>query len=348
MYPINYEFAKNIIQLRGEPGDGKEARLAVLMMLWGYGNRRGRSWVSNPTIQHKTGYDRNTVRAALNFLQERGAIYNVPEQYRIEEELIGSHVYVWQLTGVILLDGEWVEYLRFNDSSEITHSINEAQRMGVNTPLLDYEGGEILTGEGVKCSPPVQFEGGEILTPKNKNSDYKNNIASADKSTDASGSRYARRPSVVGTTEDSQSPAKKDVSTLPAYTQLMLMVTKSKWEKISDSMRHDINATMKAWDDTEKRYIDAKSAPEMYDEDKVYAAWVQEIIVPELRKHTGGRISKTKFLEHTRNYIRYQKEMHSDYGKAFAQRIKLGIGAPTEQNNDEPPPTTIVDIPGMD
>lgn len=96
----------------------------------------------------------------------------------------------------------------------------------------------------------------------------------------------------------------------------------------------------KVWSDKKNGY-DFITLPDIYDNDIVYAAWVRDVIIPELKQITGGRIGRTKFIDQTKNVTRYQKWLKSEYGKQFASRVKMGTvikDAPDEVESSTLPP----------
>ena len=100
--------------------DGKkkryEARLDVLMHLILSANLRLRAWPGIETIMKDTDFKRAAVVEALDWWEKRGAIYNVPADKRVgkERDLHGNKK-LWQLTGLMEIEGCVVEYLLIPD-----------------------------------------------------------------------------------------------------------------------------------------------------------------------------------------------------------------------------------------
>lgn len=153
MATLDWTVRKHLHRFRAK-GIGKEARWDVLSHLIMSANIRNRAWPSCVTLQEDTGFGLDQIKAALKWLQERGAIENVPTDKRVDEERRKrASGYVWQLTGKIQFDNETINYLYIHDeqSSEI-----QAAKGG---KVPSTEGGNKGGGKGGKV-PPVQ--GGKI------------------------------------------------------------------------------------------------------------------------------------------------------------------------------------------
>ena len=74
-----------------EPGDGREARLDVLIGLILHADQRNRTWVGEERLANETGFNTARVSAAINWLFEHGAIYNVPFKYRVGRDANSNH-----------------------------------------------------------------------------------------------------------------------------------------------------------------------------------------------------------------------------------------------------------------
>lgn len=93
-----------------------EARIPVFMMLISAANKRLRTWHSVNSIMECTGYSKTPVTEALAWLESRGAIYNVPKEARSgHESRIHGNRKVWQLTGIIKIGEQIVDYLFIKD-----------------------------------------------------------------------------------------------------------------------------------------------------------------------------------------------------------------------------------------
>jgi len=90
----------------------QDGRLAVLLMLTMHANLRLRCWPSVDLLATETGWALASITAAKKWLIEHNAMILVPFNKRIDEETklpIRQHVY--QLTGVIDIDGKTWPYL---------------------------------------------------------------------------------------------------------------------------------------------------------------------------------------------------------------------------------------------
>ena len=153
---INWKLREHLHRFRDEPGDGREIRLGVLLNLILHSNHRGRTWVGRDRIAAEIGASERRVSSALQWLFEKGAIYNVPYQYRMGVECdLEPRKYVFQLTGVIRFDNDLViPYLYLPDlESEIAHTLAELQEVG-GTELVRFltqgsDSAHLLFGQGV-------------------------------------------------------------------------------------------------------------------------------------------------------------------------------------------------------
>lgn len=90
------------------------------------------------TMRKEAGFnDNDAIAGALTYLQKHGAIYLVPHEFRTKHEPKHKQVRVWQLTGVIRLNGEWMNYLTINNEHRES-LIQEATEMGVENVFTDY------------------------------------------------------------------------------------------------------------------------------------------------------------------------------------------------------------------
>lgn len=89
-----------------------DGRLALLTALILHANIRMRCWASTDLLISETGWSRVPVVAAKKWLGEHGAFVLVPFRKRVDEELkLPRRQHVYQLTGILRLDGETVPYL---------------------------------------------------------------------------------------------------------------------------------------------------------------------------------------------------------------------------------------------
>lgn len=137
---LNWDLREHMHLFREEPGEGREIRLDVLINLILHANLRGRTWVSRDRIARELGIGKPRVSAALKWLFEKGAVYNVPFQYRIGTERdLEPRKYVFQLTGVVRFSDELViPYLYLPDiESEIANTLRELADIG-GEALVDF------------------------------------------------------------------------------------------------------------------------------------------------------------------------------------------------------------------
>lgn len=95
---------------------GAEARFYVLHYLIASANMRLRCYPGIETIMEDTGFEKAPVIAALAWLETHGVMYNVPQDKRVGQEAkLHPRKKVWQLTGVIELEGQVLPYLVMKD-----------------------------------------------------------------------------------------------------------------------------------------------------------------------------------------------------------------------------------------
>lgn len=90
----------------------RDGRLATFIYLYLRKNIRNRCWPSYITIMPDIGSSKPTVSKAIQWLEETLAIIRVPYEKRIgDEKKLPVRSSVYQLTGIIVLDGEIVPYM---------------------------------------------------------------------------------------------------------------------------------------------------------------------------------------------------------------------------------------------
>lgn len=164
MAMFSYQFKTQLGMLR-EAGEGKEARLPVLMWLVLSANNRNRAWAKADTIAEQIGHRRAGVLAALQWLADHKAIVNVQPKYRQGREAqISTRSPVWQLTGVLEVDGAFHEYLHMPKQAR-QDAISELQAMGEDeiAIALDLDDAE-STDNGPSIGPVSDSSGSEKRT----------------------------------------------------------------------------------------------------------------------------------------------------------------------------------------
>jgi hypothetical protein len=159
---LNWKLREHQHRFRSEPGTGREIRFNILINLILHANGRGRTWVSRDRIAAEIGAGEGRVSAALTWLFEKGAIYNVPLQYRVgAERCLEPRKYVFQLTGIIRFDeGPAVPYLYIPDlEQEIASTLRELEDIGGEglvaflTQGSETEHSETSPGKGADSAP---------------------------------------------------------------------------------------------------------------------------------------------------------------------------------------------------
>lgn len=117
---LHWNLRSRIKDFRTE-GKGTEARFYVLLHLVMSADLRLRCWPSVETIMKETGFTKTPVVEALGWLERAGAIYNVPREKRVGKEAkLHGNKKVWQLTGVMLLADEPIEFLLLKPENRAT------------------------------------------------------------------------------------------------------------------------------------------------------------------------------------------------------------------------------------
>lgn len=112
---LREHFAK--IRADGKKKKMNEARIPILMYLIMAANTRLRAWHGVDTIMTDTGYSKSVVTDVLSYLQSVGAMYNVPIEHRVgQEKTIHGNRKVWQMTGIMAIGSEIIDYLYIKDS----------------------------------------------------------------------------------------------------------------------------------------------------------------------------------------------------------------------------------------
>jgi hypothetical protein len=143
------------IRADGNKKKMSEARNPIMLYLIMAANTRLRTWYGVEAIMKDTGYSKSVVSSALAYLQSVGAMYNVPIEHRVgTEKNIHGNRKVWQLTGIMAIGSDIIDYLYIKDSDresayqEIAeHAPDEVKalyiKLGVieissqNEPILD-------------------------------------------------------------------------------------------------------------------------------------------------------------------------------------------------------------------
>ncbi|MBK8032231.1 MAG: hypothetical protein IPK17_22685 [Chloroflexi bacterium] len=157
---------------RKEEGAGSTLRFDVLMSLLGRANIRLRCWPSVETLINDLAVnDKTAVAAALKWLADHGAIYNVPKDKRVgKEKWLLPQKYVFQLTGVVKIGDEVMEYILMQEG-EREAMIDELTELGAEyavelygllepKPEPDPEGED---GVGRETRPTLEGVGRESL-----------------------------------------------------------------------------------------------------------------------------------------------------------------------------------------
>lgn len=106
MSDLNWKLRDYLHELRDD------GRLYVLLTIYLHRNGRNRSYPSNKRIMKSTGYASAPVSEAIKWLIEHKAFLLVPYDKRVGEEVrLPKRKNIYQLTGVIELDGKLIEYL---------------------------------------------------------------------------------------------------------------------------------------------------------------------------------------------------------------------------------------------
>lgn len=135
---LNYELKIVLKHLRDQ------GRLAVLIDFITSTNRRGRCWKTVDRIAADTGWGKNSVVDAIDWLRKSGALEFVPYKLRIGEEKDGGpNGKVYEITGEITIEGQTYQYLYKNEFPERAKTTPDATGGGLS----------VETGEAGKSTP---------------------------------------------------------------------------------------------------------------------------------------------------------------------------------------------------
>lgn len=145
---LNWELRKAL------PSLGEGHRLNVLIALILRSNVRMRCYPSMETIAADTGKSISVVSDAKLWLQEHGAFYLVPYKLRVEDEKslpVRQHVY--QLTGVLRIDGMTYPYLYLSPEALKAVDISENEISKTEVSDSESKGSSISKGKSRKIDP---------------------------------------------------------------------------------------------------------------------------------------------------------------------------------------------------
>jgi hypothetical protein len=379
MDALDYEFLRLRGVIKKDSNQENGARFDVLLSLWSHTNHRNRAWINFDTISEETGYtNRTTISEAFKYLQERGAIYNVPLEYRMGHEPKHKQVRVWQLTGVMLINGVWEQYSCVK-AEYLSSTIDEAIHMGIQNVVTEFldagKYGLTITREdktshlkSLVLKKPVTLcnQTSNLMLPEVEIESCINDISTPSNSTKFGGKQlssiaehgnqpqYITRRTDQDTDKKGKSIAKAvDPSTLPQFVQHFLIVTKQKWERISEPMRTEMNANMRGFvKETGKYESIFPSVIDLYDQDPVFAEWIRATVTQQAKvafqkTNEDGSIKQSppspgNFLARCRGYHIYQQWLKTDVGQTTTKRVKAGIATPTQPNT--PPVVTGEDL----
>lgn len=98
--------------LRDILSEFKGSRLHVFMSIYLHKNLRNRSWPSNDLIAEETGLSSAPISESISWLLSQGVVMLVPYDKRMGDETkLPNRKNIYQLTGVVLVDGEYHPYL---------------------------------------------------------------------------------------------------------------------------------------------------------------------------------------------------------------------------------------------
>jgi hypothetical protein len=121
---LHWDIKKFMKGMSASEKGSKMARLHVLVYLMACANQRCRCWPSIPRMADETGISASTINEAKEWLIEHKALAIVPFEKREGKERAISHRQnVYQLTGVVEIEGKLWSYMLMND--EIKAAIEE-------------------------------------------------------------------------------------------------------------------------------------------------------------------------------------------------------------------------------
>ncbi len=302
---LNWDLREHMHLFREEPGEGREIRLDVLINLILHANLRGRTWVSRDRIAREIGAAEARVSAALKWLFQKGAIYNVPFKYRIGEERdLEPRKYVFQLTGIIRFNGELVvPYLYLpNLESEIANTLRELADIG-GEALVDFltqgsESEHLVSGQGSESN---RSESNRSESEHKGSTDSKGHTVKDSSYRAPEGPRqvegeldsYLQIPNMWADREDRQGEKhasntddgeEEIVEEATDYTpfETWMLAACYNTKSLSEKQRKNFHQRM-PYLDSDRKTATSPTVNEAWDTDPAYQAFVRDVILLEIQ-----------------------------------------------------------------
>jgi hypothetical protein len=325
----------------------------------------GKWWMyqSLPAWEHDIAiYSERTIQRALADLEALNLILadnfnkllmDRTKWYTVNEEAYIAFMSLWRQYGSPIRNGgvKSEEYIKFEQAwaaakSQYSTTENfEASRQSGMTKTTDWHEEDdnvsspipvtntVKTTENYTPSNSAKFDGKHSLSVTEGIQWSKNGLGDTNQKTDKRSK----------STEEEDDP-----SNLPQFIQHFLAVTKMKWKNVSPRMRELMHANLRGFVKESNTYESTfPSVIEMYNEDRVFAAWIRERVTPEAKANfqkedeNGETIyrapSPKNFLDRCRNYYAFQQWLKTDVGMSFAKRVQVGITSTQIDIVDIPP-----------
>lgn len=130
----------------------QDGTLAVYLCYLLHANMRNRAWPSVELLIKETGWSRASVVAAKQWLVEHRALEKVGMAQRLGADETRTHqrTDIMQITGVLLIDGEVVPLLYFNQNTNDSLNISVDESMDTKSMVAETE--VVSTPKGISIN----------------------------------------------------------------------------------------------------------------------------------------------------------------------------------------------------
>lgn len=284
----HWNIREHIKDFRSGKGEGREARYVVLDYLILRANMRLRTHVGVETIMEDCGYNsKHPVSGAIQWLFEHGAIYNVPHKHRVgKEALLSPRKYVFQLTGVIRLNGKVIPYLLMDDTLK-AEVVEELEKFGAEHAVNMLEEHEVgLSPERAESAPSKVQESAPSKVRE-----------SAPKGLPVEGLPDKE----ASTSGDADAPASDDDVFVDAYFRkqekpqpphplIATIIECSNKKSLSEAQLRDLNAPVRQYDYEKRRLVEThNNYLERWDSDPDWQKFLLEEAFPYMDVKAKGK-----------------------------------------------------------
>jgi len=132
---LNWEFRHVLHHFRAD------GTLSVYICYLLHANLRNRSWPSIELLIKETGWSRASVVGAKKWLVDHAALQKVGMMQRIgtEEQSLHQRVDIMQVTGIVIIDGEAIPVLYFNQQTNEYLNNSASESMDTKSMVAEHE-----------------------------------------------------------------------------------------------------------------------------------------------------------------------------------------------------------------